>query len=101
MTPLQHHERRLANGLSIQAELMMDLLSEMMADGLGREMMACNHLAVYREIGSPATMHRAMADLVKAKYVKMEKSDKDSRAKTCTLTKKGLDYLSGEQPKAT
>jgi hypothetical protein len=101
MTPLQHHDKRTAKGMSNHAELMLDLLREMVADGLPCEVMECNNLAVYREIGSPATLHKSMKWLLENRYVTLKPSERDARAKTCALTRKGIDYLADDQTKAT
>ena len=101
MTPLQHHDKRTAKGMGIHAELMLDLLREMLVDGLPCEVMECNNLAVYREIGSPATLHKSMKWLLENKYIALTISERDARAKTCALTRKGIDYLADDQTKAT
>jgi hypothetical protein len=101
MTPLQHHDKRTAKGMGIHAELMLDLLREMLVDGLPCEVMECNNLAVYREIGSPATLHKSMKWLLENKYIALTTSERDARAKTCALTRKGIDYLADDQTKAT
>ena len=101
MTPLQHHDKRTAKGMSNHAELMLDLLREMLVDGLPCTVMECNNLAVYREIGSPATLHKSMKWLLENRYIALKTSDKDARAKTCALTRKGIDYLADDQTKAT
>ena len=101
MSPLEHHDKRTAKGMSNHAELMLDLLREMLVDGLPCTVMECNNLAVYREIGSPATLHKTMRWLTEHRYIALSKSDKDSRAKTCALTRKGIDYLADDQTKAT
>jgi hypothetical protein len=100
MTPLQHHNKRLAKIMSARAELLLDLMREMVADGLTCEIMRCNNLAVYRQLGSPSAMHKAMDWLLKNKYVILEKSDRDARAKTLTITRKGLEYLADAQTEA-
>lgn len=87
--------------MSLHAELLLELVKDMMADGLTREMMACNHLAVYRDIGSAPTMHKAMLWLTNNHYIVVERSDRDARAKDCTVTRKGLNYLADDQPKVT
>jgi hypothetical protein len=101
MTPLQHHDKRTAKGMGIHAELMLNLLREMLVDGLPCEVMECNNLAVYREIGSPATLHKSMKWLLENKYIALTTSERDARAKTCALTRKGIDYLADDQTKAT
>ena len=101
MTPLQHHDKRTAKGMSNHAELMLDLLREMLVDGLPCEVIECNNLAVYREIGSPATLHKSMKWLLKNGYITLKTSERDARAKTCALTRKGIDYLADDQTKAT
>ena len=101
MTPLQHNDKRTAKGIGIHAELMLDLLREMLVDGLPCEVMECNNLAVYREIGSPATLHKSMKWLLENKYIALTTSERDARAKTCALTRKGIDYLADDQTKAT
>jgi len=101
MSPLQHHDKRTAKGMSNHAELMLDLLREMVADGLPCEVMECNNLAVYREIGSPATLHKSMKWLLKNGYITLKTSERDARAKTCALTRKRIDYLADDQTKAT
>lgn len=101
MSPLQHHNKRTAKGMSNHAELLLDLLREMLADDLPCTMMECNNMGVYREIGSPATLHKSMRWLLAHKYVTLKQSDRDARAKTCTLTRKGIDYLADDQTKAT
>lgn len=99
MTPLQHHEKRLKHGMSEHAELLLELVKNMMADGLTREMMACNHLAVYHQLGSSSTMHKAMQFLVDSGYISVDKTDRDARARACTVTRKGLNYLADDQNK--
>ena len=97
MTPLQHHNKRLTRTMSARAELMLDLLREMVADGLPCEVMECNNLAVYRQLGSPSAMRKAMDWLLENKYVILKKSDRDARAKTYAITRKGIDYLADDQ----
>ena len=101
MTPLQHHDKRTAKGMGNHAELLLDLLREMLVDGLPCTVMECNNLAVYREIGSPATLHKSMKWLLKNGYITLKTSERDARAKTCVLTRKGIDYLADDQTKAT
>ena len=101
MSPLQHHDKRLAKDMTPRAELLLDLVREMVADGLPCEVMECNNLAVYKQIGSPAVMHKSMRWLLAHKYVVLKTSERDARAKTCALTRKGIDYLADDQTKAT
>lgn len=100
MSPLKHHAYRKSKGVSLHAELLLDLVREMLADGLPCTVMECNNMAVYREIGSPATLHKAMRWLIANRYVVLKPSDKDARAKTCALTRKGIDYLADDLQKA-
>lgn len=97
MTPLQHHQKRIKANISIQAELLLDLVKTMMADGQPRTLMACNDLAVYHKIGSSSTMHKAMDSLVKNKLVVFINHDKDGRSKHCSITQRGFYYLADDQ----
>lgn len=85
--------------MSDHAELLLELVKNMMADGLTREVMACNHLAVYHQLGSASTMHKAMEWLEDNRYISVDRSDRDARARTCTVTRKGLNYLADDQNK--
>lgn len=100
MTPLQHHDKRKAKGMSNHAELMLDLLREMLVDGMYCTVMEYNQMAVYRQIASAPTLHKTMKWLIEHRYITLSKSDKDSRSKTCALTRKGIDYLADDQTKA-
>ena len=100
MTPIQHHDKRLTKAMSARAELMLDHLREMVADGLRCEIMECINYAVYRKIGSTSAVQTAMTWLLKNKYVILKKSDRDARARIYTISQKGRNYLADDQTKA-
>jgi hypothetical protein len=96
MTPIQHHDKRRAKGMSARSELMLDLLREMLADGLQCEVMECNNRAIYREIGSRAAVYKAMKWLLDNRYVILKKSERDARARIFTISHKGTEYLADD-----
>lgn len=93
MTPLQHHDKRIDAGMTLHAELMLNLIRDALDRSMDSDMMYLNHMAVSRQIGSGTTMHRAAKWLRLNKYIVLTQDEKDGRIKHCTITAKGTKYL--------
>lgn len=91
LSPLKRHRLRLGHQLSWQAEVLLDILRifgpltimQLIAQGIDEE------------VGSPATLHKAIKTLREAWLVADTHSD-DGRVVMLQLTDHGLNYLKGD-----
>lgn len=87
MTPLRWHEKRMATGMSIHSEILLDRIRE--------EKMLVSELmnwAYFNNVGSPATIHKAIQDLIHEEFFEAKTQD-DARKKMLSITTKGKRYL--------
>ena len=88
MTPLQWHEKRLKEDLSIQSEILLDKVKEYPV-GISNLM----KWGYQNFVGSHATLHKAIHALVKKDYLMIRMDESDARNKTLVITKHGIKYL--------
>jgi len=94
-TPFKHFQRRQAAGISIHAEILLDLCRRFEKPGCSQNEL--KRLALAEGVGSPATLHHAIHELIEAKLVDVKPSERDKRANRLTVTPKGLRFLGGEE----
>lgn len=90
MSPLSWHKKRHAAGMSSVAEVILDLIFDEGQIAVTDVMRESHHIG----IASTATIHTALAWLRDQHYVKVISNPNDARRKDCTLTAKGIKYLS-------
>lgn len=89
MKPYDAFIRRNELGLSMESEVILDIVRQ--KERL--TVMELMKIALTSELASHATVHKAIKDAINLKYLSLETSEKDGRVKTCSLTKKGKNYL--------
>lgn len=92
MIAMKLHKRRMKVGMSVTAELVLDLLIQN-KDGIS--VMNLIELTMAVGVGSPATNHRSMLWLKTNKYIKVVFRDGNLRTKHLVPTKKGLAHFKG------
>lgn len=92
MIAMKLHKRRMKVGMSVTAELVLDLLIQN-KDGIS--VMNLIELTTAVGVGSPATNHRSMSWLKTNKYIKVVFRDGNLRTKYLVPTKKGLTHFRG------
>jgi hypothetical protein len=90
-TPFKHHQQRMSAGISVCAEIMLDICNSH-AMPTHR---ALKNFALIRRVASPATLHNAIHELIDAGMLKSTPSKADHRAKLLTITARGKKYLRG------
>lgn len=90
-TPFIHHKRRLKAGITVHAEIMLDLCRRWPAPGC--TMAELKRLAMAEQVGSPMTLHNAIHELVERGLVVTKEAAKDKRAKRITVTPAGRGLL--------
>jgi DNA-binding MarR family transcriptional regulator len=89
MSPLGQHLRRTKLGMSVTAEILLDIAYDM-GEVSGR---ALKEEAMHCDVGSPATLHGAIHWLEEHGYIKLGSDDKDLRKRPITVTPKGERHL--------
>ena len=89
MTPTDHHQARILQGMSVHAEVILDLINTLPR----RNVMLVIDRAVDMEIATRNTVHKSIMWLKNNGYVTMIRNEGDGRGKTCSITQKGLNYL--------
>ena len=93
MIAIKMHKRRLKVGMSVIAELLLDILNHQNTKGV--PIMTLINRTASGGLGSPATNHRAINFLRENKYVKVVFRDDNVRTKYLVSTKKGLSHFEG------
>ena len=91
MIAVKMHKRRLKVGMSVMAELLLDILNHTK----GIPIMTLISRTSSNGLGSPSTNHRALDWLRENRYVKVVFRDGDNRIKYLVSTKKGLSHFKG------
>lgn len=91
-TAFEQHLLRKEKGLSVTAEVLLDLVTSIPHQFTTVELMkfAQNH-----DVASPATLHAAITSLKDKKYISATRSKKDKRIVFLKPTKKGMEYYDG------
>jgi hypothetical protein len=92
MIAMKLHKRRTKVGMSVTAELVLDLLIQ---NKNGISVMNLIELTKAVGVGSPATNHRSMLWLKTNKYIKVVFRDGNLRTKYLVPTNKGLTHFRG------
>ena len=93
MIAIKMHKRRMKVGMSVIAELLLDILNHQNTKGI--PIMTLINRTTFGGIGSQATNHRALDWLRENKYVKVVFRDGNLRTKHLVSTKKGLTHFKG------
>lgn len=91
MKPLAQHIRRSNRGMSPNAEILLDMVSQ------NKKITVMNLLveAIDLKVATQATLHKELYWLVSNGYVNLQQALGDKRTKECTITPKGKLYLIG------
>jgi DNA-binding MarR family transcriptional regulator len=89
MTPIDHHQSRKSQGMSIHAETILDLIRTLPR----RNVMLLVDRAIEMEIATRNTVHKSIMWLKNNAYITIVRNEGDGRGKTCSLTEKGKFYL--------
>lgn len=88
MNPIKWHEKRLEADISVHAEIFMDRvyqnperISELILWG------------TQNNVGSPATLHKSIHELIFKGFAEIIVDEKDGRKKVIHITKSGKTYL--------
>lgn len=89
MNPYNAHLKRQSFGLTLEAELMADLVR------IYKRITVMDLLDIARvaEVASHATLHKAIKDAEDLGLIDMEQSKKDKRVRYCKLTVAGKQYF--------
>jgi hypothetical protein len=93
MIAIRMHKRRVATGMSVVGEVLLDVINRNAKIGIS--IMVLIDRTVAGGLGSTATNHRAISWLKANKYIKVTFKDGDQRTKYLVPTKKGLSYFKG------
>jgi hypothetical protein len=93
MIAIKMHKRRVATGMSVIGEVLLDVINR--NSKVGISVMTLINRTVEGGLGSQATNHRSMLWLKTNKYIKVTFKDGDNRTKYLVPTKKGLSYFKG------
>ncbi len=91
--PLYHHQMRRQLGISVQAEIVLDLIARMPRGCSHKEVKTLARAVL---VGSPATLHKSIHDLIDAGLVKTGKNPRDARAHLLTVSADGKKLLKGK-----
>lgn len=95
MIAIKMHKRREKVGMSVTAEVLLDVINRNTQMGMYVPIMILIDRTVELGLASQATNHRALAWLKKNKYIKTEFKDANVRTKYLVSTKKGLTHFKG------
>jgi len=93
MIAIKMHKRRVATGMSVVGEVLLDVINR--NSKIGISVMTLISRTVEGGLGSQATNHRALDWLKENKYIKVTFKDGDNRTKYLVPTKKGLSHFKG------
>ena len=91
MIAVKMHKRRMKVGMSVIAELLLDILNNTKDVSI----MNLINRTTFGGIGSQATNHRALDWLRENKYIKVVFKDGNLRTEYLVPTKKGLSHFKG------
>jgi H+/gluconate symporter-like permease len=91
MIAIKMHKRREKVGMSVVAEILLDIVNN--AESVSVMNLIAHAIAI--GAGSQATNHRSMLWLKTNKYIKVTFKDGDNRTKYLVSTKKGLSHFKG------
>lgn len=90
MKPMNNHLHRQKNGMSIHAEIMLDMIASSKSD---RKILDLMQEAIDLKVGSYITLYNAITWLDQNGFISAKKdNERDGRAKFCGMTKKGKKY---------
>ena len=89
MTPTDHHQARILQGMSVHAEVILDLINTLPR----RNVMLVIDRAIEMEIATRNTIHKSIMWLKSNAYITIVRNEGDGRGKTCSITQKGKLYL--------
>ena len=95
MIAIKLHKRRVKVGMSVVAEIILDIINRNTQMGMYVPIMALIDRTVALGLASQATNHRALDWLRKNKYIKTEFKNGNVRTKYLVSTKKGLTHFKG------
>jgi hypothetical protein len=93
MIAIKMHKRRVATGMSVIGEVLLDVINR--NSKVGISVMTLIYRTVEGGLGSQATNHRALDWLRENNYVKVVFKDGNLRTKYLVPTKKGLSHFKG------
>jgi hypothetical protein len=93
MIAIKMHKRREKVGMSVVAEVLLDMV--MLKSDKGITIMNAIQYSIDNGLGSQATNHRALDWLRKNKYLKVAFKGENIRTKYLVPTKKGLSHFKG------
>jgi hypothetical protein len=89
MKPIKHFEQRNIAGMSIHAEVLLDLIHSLDKPTV----MKIIDTAIIMEIATRNTLHKSLMWLKHHSFIMIDRREEDSREKMCILTRKGINYL--------
>ncbi len=90
MTPYSHHMTRQKAGMSVTAEILLDMVSHMQPV-IGTSLKAD---AIEHGVASPATLQKEIHWLIDNGYLSFGKDKVDARKMPLSVTKRGRKHLS-------
>jgi hypothetical protein len=93
MIAIKMHKKRVATGMSVIGEVLLDVINR--NSKVGISVMTLINRTVEGGLGSQATNHRALDWLRENNYVKVVFKDGNLRTKYLVPTKKGLSHFKG------
>jgi len=93
MKLLEQHDRRTKIGMSIYSEVLLDMISS----NSGTAIMGLLEDAKAHKLACQATLIKSLQWLADNQFIKVERSDGDSRMKVCTVMQRGTIYLKNFQ----
>jgi hypothetical protein len=93
MKLLDQHDKRVKMGMSIYAEILLDIIDTYQE----LSMMGLLAQALDHKVASQATLIQAIKWLANNNFIKVSKSEGDSRMKNCSIMQRGTLYLKNFQ----
>ena len=89
MKPIKHIEQRKLAGMSIHAEVLLDLIHSLEKPTV----MKIIDTAIIMEIATRNTLHKSLMWLKHHSFITINRKETDGREKMCVITRKGINYL--------
>ena len=89
--PFTHHLRRTVAGISVHAEILLDLCGR--HDKPGCTFSDLKRMAINEKVGSPALLQKEIHVLLEKNLVAATGCKRDKRAKRLVVTAKGMRFL--------
>ena len=94
MKPYDAHIKRTKHKLSVEAEIVLDIIHRAEQEqGMHYTVSQVMVTAIDARVASPATVHKAIKDIEELGFTRLKTDKTDKRIKFCIMTSDGKKYL--------